>query len=335
MKKITSLIVSSLIVVCCKSVSEMRTTGSIEKQDPALDAVVSANAKVEILGEGYQWSEGPVWVEDGQMLLFSDVPKNTIYKWTEKNGVEVYLTPSGYTGSEPSKAREPGSNGLTLDQAGRLILCQHGDRRVARMDADIKTPRPAFVTIADRFDGKRFSSPNDVAVRKNGDMFFTDPPYGLPNQENDSTKEFPYQGVFKVDTSGQVSLLTDSLTRPNGIAFTPDEKTFIVANSDPGRAKWYAFDLAENDSVVNVRVFYDATSNAQAGEKGLPDGLKIDSKGNVFATGPGGVWIFDLSGKVLGRILLPEPTANCALSKDEKTLYMTSNMFLLRIKLRE
>jgi gluconolactonase len=335
MKKIISLIVSSIVVICCKSVSEMKTTGSIEKLDSGLNTVISADAKIEILGEGYEWSEGPVWVEGGEMLLFSDVPKNTIYKWTEKGGVEVYLTPSGYTGTEPSKSREPGSNGLTLDQAGRLILCQHGDRRVARMDADIKTPGPVFVTIADRFDGKRFSSPNDVAVRKNGDMFFTDPPYGLPEQEKDSTKEFPFQGVFKVDTSGQVSLLTDSLTRPNGIAFTPDEKTFIVANSDPGSPKWYAFDLTENDSIVNPRIFFDATAQSKAGEKGLPDGLKIDSKGNVFATGPGGVWIFDLSGKVLGRILLPQATANCALSKDEKTLYMTSDMYLLRVRLRE
>lgn len=335
MKRIFALIFISSLIYSCKTVKETKPMGSIERLDGALDAIISTEANVEVLGEGYIWSEGPVWVEEQQMLLFSDVPKNTIYKWTEENGVEVYLTPSGYTGEEPPKMREPGSNGLTLDQNGKLVLCQHGDRRVARMEADLKSPKPVFTTIADRFEGKKFNSPNDVVVRKNGDIFFTDPPYGLPKQENDSTRELAFQGVFKVDTSGSVSLLTDSLTRPNGIVLTPDQKTVIVANSDPGKVLWYAFDLTENDSVTNARVFFDATAQSKAGEQGMPDGLKIDSNGNVFATGPGGVWIFNAAGKPLGRILLPQATANCALSKDEKTLYMTSHMYLLRVKLRD
>jgi gluconolactonase len=335
MKKFIYLFALVISITACKSTNELKTMGTIEKIDSGLDEVITSDGKIEILGEGYVWSEGPLWIDAHQMLLFSDVPKNTIYKWTESHGVEVYLTPSGYTGTEPSTSREPGSNGLTLDQAGRLVLAQHGDRRIARMDADIKSPQSKFITLADRFDGKRLSSPNDVVVRKNGDIFFTDPPYGLPNQENDSTKEINFQGVYKVNSSGEVSLVTDSLTRPNGLVFTPDERTLIVANSDPAKAAWYAFDLTENDSIGNARIFYDATENAKAGEKGLPDGLKIDRKGNIFATGPGGVWIFNSTGKPLGKIVLPQATANCALSADEKTLYITSHMYLLRLKLRD
>jgi gluconolactonase len=204
---------------------------------------------------------------------------------------------------------------------------------VSRLDADFDEPNPVFITIADRYEGKRFNSPNDAVVRKNGDVFFTDPPYGLPNQENDSTKETPYQGVYKVSAAGAVTLLVDSITRPNGIAFTPDQNTFIVANSDPGKAKWYAFDLTEKDSVVNARIFFDATEAAKS-DKGLPDGLRIDKQGNVFASGPGGVWIFNASGKVLGKIRIPEATANCELADDDKTLYLTSDMYLIRVKLR-
>ena len=318
----------------CKVTNEVRTTGSIEKLDPALESIIDADAKIEVLAEGYKWSEGPVWIESEQMLLFSDVPNNTIYKWTEKDGAQVYLKPSGYTGETPSTSKEPGSNGLTLDTTGKLILCQHGDRRVARLDAPFNDPKPTFITVADRFEGKRFSSPNDAVVRSNGDIFFTDPPYGLPGQDEDSTKEISFNGVYKVSAAGAVTLVVDSLTRPNGIALTPDEKTVIVANSDPAKARWYAFDLAENDSVVNARILYDATENTKT-EKGLPDGLRIDKQGNIYATGPGGIWIFNKEGKVIGKIRLPEPTANCALTNDEKTLYITSNMYLLRVKLRK
>lgn len=334
MKKLLIIMTAATVMVCCKSTSELRTTGSIEKLDPALDAIITGEPKIEILAEGYKWSEGPVWIESEKMLLFSDVPNNTIYKWTEEGGAQVWLTPSGYTGEGPSASREPGSNGLTLDNEGKLILCQHGDRRVARYDGTWKDPKPNFSTVADRFEGKRLSSPNDAVVRSNGDIFFTDPPYGLPKQQDDSTKEIAFNGVYKVSASGAVSVLVDSLTRPNGIAFTPDQKTFIVANSDPDKARWYAFDLAENDSVVNARIFYDATSLTKT-EKGLPDGFRIDKNGNIFASGPGGIWIFNKEGKVLGKIKLPEPTANCAFADDEKTLYMTSNMNLLRVKLRD
>jgi gluconolactonase len=201
------------------------------------------------------------------------------------------------------------------------------------MNAPVNDPKPDFTTISDNIDGKKLSSPNDAVVRSNGDVFFTDPPYGLPKQAEDPTKETPYNGVYKA-SGGKTVLLVDSLTRPNGIAFLPGEKTFIVANSDSEKAIWYAFDLNENDSVTNARIFYDATAEAK-NEKGLPDGFKVDKKGNIYASGPGGLWIFNTAGKILGKIKIPEATSNCALSADEKTLYLTADMYVIRVKLRE
>jgi gluconolactonase len=333
MKKLGSIVTLLILTTGCSTMKEVKTTGSIDRIDASLNDIITKDATIEILAEGYQWSEGPVWIDTHKMLLFSDVKANTIYKWTAEKGAEVYITPSGYTGSEPSQRDEPGSNGLTLNQDGKLILCQHGDRRVALLDAPFDAPQPKYITIADNYDNKKFNSPNDVVSRRNGDLFFTDPPYGLPQKEKDPTREIPFQGVYKISTDGKVSLLVDSLTRPNGLAFTPDEKTLIVANSDPDKAMWYAFDMLENDSLSNARVLYDATENTKT-EKGLPDGLRIDRQGNIFATGPGGLWIFNAAGKLIGKIKLPEPTANCAFADDEKTLFITSNMYLLRIKMR-
>jgi len=326
------LLIPVVAFMSCQQ-KEMKTLGTIERIDPALDAIVSATAQPEIISEGFDWSEGPLWLEATQTLIFSDVPKNTIHQWSEAKGTSVYLTPSGYTGSVP-RGGEMGSNGLTLNKEGKLVLSQHGDRRIALMNAPLDAPKADFTTLSDNIDGKKLSSPNDVVVRSNGDIFFTDPPYGLPNQAEDSTKETPFNGVYKI-SNGQTTLLVDSITRPNGIAFLPGEKTLIVASSDPEKAVWYAFDVAENDSLVNARIFYDATANVGVDGKGLPDGLKIDKQGNVFATGPGGVWIFNTEGKVLGKIKVPEATSNCALSADEKTLYITADMYVLRVKLRE
>jgi gluconolactonase len=332
MKKYILIVTVWLLVINCSTMKERKTTGSIERLDASFNNIVSENAIVEILAEGYDWSEGPVWIESKKMLLFSDVPKNIVYKWTEEKGAEVYLTPSGYTGSEPSQREEPGSNGLALDHEGYLVLCQHGDRRIAKMDAFLDNPAPAFITLVDNYEGKLLNSPNDLAFRSNGDFFFTDPPYGLPTKsEDDPIKEIPFQGVYKVSTDGKVTLLVDSITRPNGIALTPDEKTLIVANSDSQKRVWYAFDLTENDSLTNTRIFYDATADK---EGGAPDGFKIDRQGNVFASGPGGLWVFNKEGKVLGRIKLPANTSNCALADNDKTLYITCDMYLLRIKMR-
>jgi gluconolactonase len=330
MRKITLALVFASLFAC--KMKESKTIGTIERLDPALDAIVSESARVEVIAEGFEWSEGPLWVEAHKMLLFSDVPKNIIHRWTEEKGTEVYLTPSGYTGTVPHPG-ESGSNGLTLGPDGRLVMCQHGDRRMALMDAPLDQPQPKFRTLADNYQGKKFNSPNDAVFRSNGDLFFTDPPYGLPERAEDPSKELPFQGVYKV-SGGNTTLITDSLTRPNGLAFLQGGRTLLVANSDPEKATWYAFDFNANDSIINSRIFYDATPLVKS-EKGLPDGLKVDKQGNIFATGPGGVWIFNKDGKVLGKIKTTEIAANCALADDDKTLYITADMYVARVKLRQ
>jgi len=301
--------------------------------DASLDAIIDNDAKPEIIAEGYEWSEGPVWVESEKMLLFSDVPTNKVYKWTEAKGAELYLTPSGYTGSV-ARGGEMGSNGLTLSKDNKLVLCQHGNRQLAIMDAALSDPKPVFKTIVGNYQSKKFNSPNDLVFRSNGDLFFTDPPYGLEKNMDDPLKEIGFQGVYCVKPSGEIKLLTDSITRPNGIAITPDQKTLIVANSDSTKATWYAFDIADNDSLINPRIFYNA-EEAIKKEKGNPDGLKIDKNGNVFASGPGGIWIFNSKGKVLGKIKITAAVSNCAFSPDEKTLYITADMYVLRMKMRK
>ncbi len=331
MRTLIVIILVAMLVGCSTKTKEIKTTGSIERTDPALDEIIATDATIEILAEGYTWSEGPVWVEKENMLLFSDVPENKVYKWTEEKGAEVFLTPSGYTGSSP-RPGEMGSNGLTLNNEGKLVLCQHGDRLVAVLNSDYQNPKPDFKTLASDFNGKKFNSPNDVVFDKQGNFYFTDPPYGLAKQMEDSTKEIPFQGVYKVKPDGTVILLVDSLTRPNGIGLSPDEKTLYVANSDRPKAKWYSFDL-QGDSLTNAKIFF--STDYIEGEKGSPDGFKVSSNGTIFSSGPGGIWIFSPSAKVLGKIKLPEAAANCALSTDEKTLFITNDMYLLRVKMRK
>jgi gluconolactonase len=334
MKNLLVLLFIATFMSCqSKTKQQYKTTGSIERLDAALDAIISSKAEAEIIAEGFEWSEGPLWIEKQNMLLFSDVPTNTVYKWTEENGKEVYLKPSGFTGTE-SKSKEPGSNGLTLDNNGQLVLCQHGNRQVARMDAALEKPEAKFITLAGLFNGKRLSSPNDAVYNSKGELFFTDPPYGLVMQnDNDPEKEIPFNGVYEVTTGGTVLLLADSISRPNGIAFFPGETKLLVASSDPGKPNWYLIDISPADKIAPPKLFYSA-AGYDKGAKGLPDGLKIDSKGNVFATGPGGIWIFNSEAKLLGKIKLDEATSNVALSEDEKTLYVTNDMQVLRIKMR-
>lgn len=309
-----------------------KKTGKVIQYDAALNSIIDTAAQAEIIAEGYEWSEGPLWIEKQNMLLFSDVPMNTVYQWTEAMGAEVYLKPSGYTGAEPSKCREPGSNGLTLDAAGDLVLCQHGDRQVGRMDARLDAPQPKYTALATQYQGKRFSSPNDCVFSSSGELFFTDPPYGLQTQDDkDPKKEIPFNGVYKVKKDGQVVLLVDSITRPNGLAFFPGEKQLVVASSDPAKPVWYIFDV-NGDSLTNGSIFHDASGHENSW-RGLPDGLKINKQGNVFATGPGGVYIFNREGKKLGLLKLDNSTSNCALSADEKTLYVTNHLYVLRVRL--
>ena len=330
-----------VIIVACGNNQEnkepkmkYKNTGSIERLDSSINNIIAADAKPEIIAEGFEWSEGPLWVESQQMLVFSDVPMNTIYKWTEAKGKEVYLKPSGYTGAEPSLCKEPGSNGLTFDKNGSLVLCQHGNRQMARMDAPLDKPEANFVTLADKFNGKRFSSPNDAVFNSEGELFFTDPPYGLQTQDDkDPKKEISFNGVYKVKQNGEVILLVDSITRPNGIALTPDEKKLVVACSDGAYPNWYIFDIS-GDSLTNGKIFYSAAEEART-MRGAPDGFKIDKNGNVFASGPGGIYIFNSGGKKLGMIRLDNAVSNCALSPDEKTLYITNDMNLVRVNMRD
>jgi gluconolactonase len=298
--------------------------GRIERLDPAFDQLVAADAKLEKLAEGFTWSEGPVWYK-GE-LIFSDVPENVAYRW--KPGMtkaDVFLKPSGLLTPTPG-FREPGSNGLTLDRQGRLLLCQHGERRVARYE------NGTFTSLADRFEGKRFNSPNDLAVRKNGEIYFTDPSYGLDGINNSPLKELPYNGVFRIATDGKVTLLTKDLTFPNGIAFSPDEKILYVGVSDAKATRIVAYDVAADGSIRNERTYFDAQPLRTGGAKGLVDGLKVDRGGNVWSSGPGGILVISPAGKLLGRLNTGEATANCNWGDDGSTLYITADMFLVRVK---
>ncbi|MBS0209751.1 MAG: SMP-30/gluconolactonase/LRE family protein [Planctomycetes bacterium] len=303
--------------------------GVIDRHDPRFDKLIPPGAKLEKLAAGFDWSEGPVWVRDGGYLLFSDIPRNSVMRWKEEDGVSVFFKPSGYTGLEPFTGEEPGSNGLLFDRNQQLILCQHGDRRVAR-----RLPDGNFETLIDRYEGKRLNSPNDAVYHSSGDLYFTDPPYGLPRKLMDQMppRELDFCGVYRLGTDGKLTLLTTEMTRPNGIGFSPDEKTLYVAQSDPAAALWKKFAVKSDGTLEPGKLLYDATAWVKAGKKGLPDGLKVDREGNVFATGPGGVHVFAPDGTLLGSIDTDERTANCGWGEDGTVLYICADMFLCRIK---
>jgi gluconolactonase len=331
-------VISFLFLVSCREKQENQektinrpTIGSIEKLSDKLDQVLDPGTGIEVLAEGFEWSEGPVWIEEGKYLLFSDIPPNRIYRWSERDSLQLYLEPSGYTG-EVARGGEPGSNGLLLSPEGQLVLCQHGDRRVAYMDAPLDDPKPVFMTLAGEYQGKKLNSPNDAAYKSDGSIYFTDPPYGLEKNVDDPMKEIDFQGVYRW-SNGSVELLIDSLTRPNGIAFSPDESKLFVANSDPDRAIWAVYDLDAAGTITDGRIFYDVTQMVPE-EKGLPDGLKVSCSGFLFATGPGGVLIFTLEGEHIGTIRTTQATANCAFNHDQTYLYITADMYLLRIPLK-
>ena len=309
-----------------------RAIGGVERLDPAIDALVPRDAKIEVLADGFDWAEGPVWLPKEKCIVFSDVPTNHVWKWKEGEGLSVYLKPSGFTTAE-WRAGEQGSNGLALDYAGRLLLCQHGDRRLGRMNAPLSDPKPKYVTIVKNYEGKKFNSPNDLVVHSSGSIFFTDPPYGLVKNMDDPAKELDFQGVYRVDSEGQVTLLIRDLPRPNGIALSPDEKTLYVAQSHTPAKIYMAYDVDDQLNVSNGRVLFDANAlgNQRAGN---PDGLKVDKHGNLFATGPGGVLVLTPEGKHLGTIMVGEKIANCGFGGDDgKTLYMTCDRYLCRVRL--
>jgi len=302
------------------------TIGKIERFDPRFDALVPKDAAIQKLAEGFKWTEGPVWIPGRNFLLFSDIPNNAIIQWSESEGKRLFMKPAGYTGATP-RGGESGTNGLTLDREGRLVMCQHGDRRIVRVEKD-----GHWTTLVDKYRGKRLNSPNDLVFKSNGDLYFTDPPYGLANGPNDPARELDFCGVYRVSPDGKVTLLTDRMTRPNGIGFSPDEKTLYVAQSDPEKAVWLAFPVKADGTIGEGRVFFDSTPWVKKKLPGLPDGLKIDKKGNLFATGPGGVSVFAPDGTHLGRINTGVPTSNCRFGDDGSTLYLTANTWLCRIR---
>ena len=303
------------------------TLGSIERLDPRFDALVPKDALIEVLASGFEWAEGPVWVKRDGAVLFSDIPRNRVNRWKQGEGLSTYLEPAGFTGPG-AYGSERGSNGLTLDGQGNLISCEHGDRRVSRL-----TSGGGKRTVADNYQGKRFNSPNDVAVHSSGAIYFTDPPYGLPKGFDDERRELDFCGVYRVTPDGTVTLLCDTMTRPNGICFSPDEKRLYVAQSDPQAPIWKVFNVQADGTLDAGKTFFDGTKLFKERKKGLPDGLKVDTQGNVFATGPGGVLVIAADGTHLGTILTGQATANCGFGDDGKSLYMTADSHLCRVKL--
>src|SRR6266536_2770009 len=278
--------------------------GKIERLDSRFDALVPSGAVLEKVADGMDWTEGPVWDSKNGVLLFSDVPRNVILQWKERTGVSERVRASGYSGKEPFAGREPGSNGLVFDRQGRLVTCQHGDRRIVRREPDGRV-----TVIADRYEGKRLNSPNDLVFNSKGDLYFTDPPFGLPGTFDDPAKELPFQGVYRVTPDGRVTLLTKDLSAPNGIGFSPDEKTLYISNSDRKRPIWMAYPVLPDGTLGSGRQFAEASAWVKETE-GVADGLKLDKNGNVFGAGPGGIHVFAPDGTRLGRIETGVKTGN-------------------------
>lgn len=309
--------------------------GKVELYDPSAAGLIDSNAVIEVIGRNYKWSEGPVWVAGKQMLLFSDVIQNTVYQWKGKDTPVAYLTPSGYTDTA-RRDGENGSNGLTLDKEGRLLLCQSGNRQVVRMNAPLDSPTPTFTVLSAGYKGKKFNSPNDLVADSRGNVFFTDPIYGLPKHENDPTRELRFEGVYKISPGGETVLLIDSISRPNGIALSPDEKILYVGSSDDIHPRWYAYHLDTAGNIQGGGILLDGTDlKAKATVKQGADGFKVDRHGNIFSSGPDGVNIISPAGKLLGLIkVYGRPTSNCAFNETKDVLYITADDLVLKIRLR-
>jgi gluconolactonase len=326
-KSAVPLFLGILLAGCAKTpapvaVPESHGVGSIVRLDPAFDTLVPRDAQIEKVAGGFQFTEGPLWRSDGR-LWFSDVVGNVVRSVTPAGQVEVLIQESGGKTDAPAGSYI-GSNGMVTDKDGDVLLCQHANRRIVRVGKDL-----SMTPFLEKFQGKKFNSPNDLVFKSDGSLYFTDPPYGLLKQDEDPAKELNFNGVFRY-AGGKLQVLVKDMTRPNGIAISPDEKTLYVANSDDKHKVWMRFDLAADGSVSNGSIFADVTAEK---DEGLPDGMKLDAQGNIYATGPGGVWVFSPDGKHLGTIKPPETPANCGWAEDGKTLYMTARTGVYRIKL--
>jgi gluconolactonase len=301
-------------------------TATITSFDPRFDQLVPKNAKLEKIADGFAWVEGPVWHKQGGYLLFSDIPANAVYQWTPGKGVSLFLKNSGYSSATPFTGKEPGSNGLTLDAQGRLVLCRHGDRQIGRLESN-----GTIVPLAGHYDGHKINSPNDLVFKSNGDLYFTDPPFGLPQAFDDSSKA-PVQGVYRLSKDGTVTLLIHDIKAPNGIAFSPDEETLYVSDVDPKRAAWLAYDVQPDGMVTNGRVFFDARRWRKDPFFG-PDGFKVDREGNLFGARPGGLSVIASDGTLLGTIETGQATSNVAWGEDGQTLFITGGSSVYRLRL--
>lgn len=321
------------------SVAAVSSTDTVKKISPHISILdseglnlIDSAASIETIAEGFKWTEGPVYISDSDYLIFSDVPANKVYKWKEARGTSVFLEPSGYTGTAP-KEKEPGSNGLVIDKNGKLVLCQQGNRQISRMKSSLNDPKPQFEIIVSTYKGKKFNSPNDLVFAANGNLYFTDPPYGLDHGLKDSTKELPFQGVYCIRPGGKILLITDKVSYPNGIALSPDNKILYISNSDNENKEWIRYELNGEGLPVKDSVFYRVS--AEEGKvPGNPDGMKVDARGYIFATGPGGVWVFNPAGKVIARIYTGQLTSNCYIDQSHHMLYMTCDSYVMRVKLK-
>jgi gluconolactonase len=324
MKAALLLFLAILLVSCSKApapVAESPGVGSIVRLDPALDSLIPPDARIEKVAGGFQFTEGPLWRPDGR-LWFSDVVGNLVRAVTPTGQIEVLIQESGGHSDAPAGSFV-GSNGIVAGKDGDVLLCQHTNRRIVRVDKDLK-----MTPFLEKFEGKRFNSPNDLVYKSDGSLYFTDPPYGLLKQDDDPAKELKFNGVFRY-AGGKLTAVIRDLTRPNGIAFSPDEKTLYVANSEPQKV-WMRYDVAADGSVSNGRAFFDVTAEK---EDGVPDGMKVDTQGNIYAAGPGGVWVFSPDGKHMGTIKPPETPANCNWGDDGRSLYITARTGVYRVKL--
>ena len=316
-----------LILINLSVISQDKFIGSVERLSPEIDNLIEKSAKIEILADGFEWSEGPVWSSQLNSILFSDVPENIIYSWNEDKGLGTFTRPIGYSGKVPN-LKKAGTNGLTIDTDGNLIICMHGDRKITKLE---KLNINKKVTLVNSFDGNLLNSPNDLVYDSKGNLYFTDPPYGLLEGDNDKLKEIEFNGVYKVSPNGDIEVLVKNLTRPNGISISNDEKILYVANSDKNNPVIMQYDLSE-EGAKNPSIFFDGRELTKK-DIGLFDGLKVHPTGNVFATGPGGVLVIKENGDHIGTIRTEVRTANCAFDENFQYLYMTSDMFLTRIKL--
>ena len=304
------------------------TLGKIVPYDASFSQVVPADAKIEVIATGLQWAEGPVWVKEGGYLLFSDPRQNTIFKWDEKGGLTTFLHPSGYTGLG-RYSDEPGSNGLMINRDGELVACEHGDRRITKMNLTLG----GKVTLAGSYQGRRFNSPNDICQHSNGTYFFTDPPYGLPNRENDTaTKEMPENGVYSIAPDGKVTQIENSLKRPNGIALSPDESLLYVSQSDGSGPYIMAYPVKKDGTVGKGTVFFDFRNANADLRKAAADGLKVDAQGNIYSGAANGIVVISAKGRPLGKIDTGVQTSNCAFGANGY-LYITANHYVCRVKL--